>query len=153
MKEESTEGTESLTRRELREKIAGLSQSQLARATDALSMIWDGVVGMLDLPRPESNKLTPSTNLTQPLIWNWVIYPLSSNLNRTKLALLKSIPTGTFADVQFYAYNSIHGNLPVDLKPLFISSIIIEEWQPVIMKRQLNSCSCSPRSDTSQRNR
>ncbi|KAF9779806.1 hypothetical protein BJ322DRAFT_343003 [Thelephora terrestris] len=120
MKEESTKGTESDTRRQLRDKIASLSPLELGRATDALVMIWNGVIGPLDLPPPKpqstfSPKLTPSPN------WH-----------RVQLALLKSIPTGTFIDVQFYAYSAIHDGLPRDLKPLFTSSIVIEEWAAAI---------------------
>lgn len=130
VKDESTEDAESDTRRLLREKIAALSQPQLARATDVLAMIWDFVVAPPEPSKPVSTKLTP------PLIWHWVIYPLSSNWNRVKLALLKSIPTGTFIDVRFYAYDVIRDNLPVDPKPLFTSSIVISEWESAIMKRE-----------------
>ena len=58
-----------------------------------------------------------------------------------KLALLKSIPTGTFIDVQFYAYNAISGDLPLDLKPVFTSSIVIEEWAAAITTRELKGSS------------
>ena len=142
MKEESTEGAESDTRRQLREKIAALPQPRLTRATDALTMIWDGVTGLLDPPAPELRKPIPS--LTPPLIWHWVIYPLSSNWNRTQLALLKSIPTGTFIDVRFYAYNAIRDNLPVDPKPLFTSSIVVGEWENAIMTMTRKLTGSSP---------
>jgi hypothetical protein len=144
MKEESAEGSESDTRRQLREKITALPQPRLARATDALAMIWDSVTGLLDLPAPESSKpVTTSVNSTRPLIWHWVIYPLSSNWNRVQLALLKSIPTGTFVDVRFYAYSAIRrGGLPVDPKPLFTSSVVMGEWEPAIIARKLK-CSSS----------
>ena len=141
MKAESTKGTESDTRIQLREKIASLTQSQLARATDALAMIWDGVTGLLDLPAPGPSKPVPPTGLTRPLIWHWVIYPLSSSWNRAKLALLKSISTGTFVDVRFYAYNVIRDGLPVDPKPLFTSSIVMGEWEHAIVARKLKGSS------------
>ena len=136
MKEESKRGSESDTRTQLRNKIAALSQSQLARATDALSMIWDGVTGSLDLPAP-GPKSTSSADSAQPSKWQRTIFFLSSNRQRVKLALLKSIPTGTFVDVQFYAYNGIRDGLPLDLKPVFTSSIMIEEWAPAITTREL----------------
>ena len=87
-------------------------------------MIWNGVVGPSDLLAPEP-KPTFSTKLT-----------LFSNWHRVKLALLKSISTGTFIDVQFYAYNAIDSNLPVDPKPLFTSSIVIEKWGAAITTRE-----------------
>ena len=130
IKEESGEGSGSVTRRHLREKIADLPQSQLARATDALAMIWDALVGPLDLPPPgltsTSGKYAQISKLER------LIIPLTSNEQRIKLALLKSISTGTFIDVQFYAYNAILQGLPLDLKPLFTSSIVIEDWAPAI---------------------
>jgi hypothetical protein len=140
MKEESTKGTESDTRRQLRDKIASLSPSELGRATDALVMIWNGVIGPLDLPPPKpqptfSPKFTPSPN------WH-----------RLQLALLKSIPTGTFIDVQFYAYSAIQDGLPRDLKPLFTSSIVIEEWAAAITTRRLCGTSHFSNADTRQRN-
>lgn len=125
MKKESREGTGNDTMERLLNKIAALSQSQLARATDVLAMIWDGAAKPSDLPALEI-KSTPSTevNILPP---NW---------HRVRLALLKSISTGTFLDVQLYAYNAIHNNLPVDPKPLFASSIVVEEWGPAIMTRK-----------------
>ncbi|KAF9642810.1 hypothetical protein BDM02DRAFT_3273313 [Thelephora ganbajun] len=120
MKEESKGGTESIAGKQLLHKIATLSQSQLARATDTLAMIWSGVAGPLDLPAPELES-TPSVKSILPPNWH-----------RVELALLKSILTGTFIDVQFYAYNAINNNLPLDPKPLFTSSIVIEEWGPAI---------------------
>ena len=139
MKEESKGGSESDTRIQLRNKIAALSQSQLARATDALSMIWDGVTGSLDLPAPEPK--ATSANSTYFSKWQRMIFLLSSNRERMKLALLKSIPTGTFIDVQFYAYNAISDGLPSDLKPVFTSSIMIEEWALAITTRELGDLS------------
>ena len=136
MKEESTGGAESITRRQLREKIASLSQSQLARASDTLAMIWDSVIGLADGsatgPKPPS-----SAKPTFFRKWHRVIIPQSSKGERVKLALLKSIATGTFIDVQFYAYNAICNDLPTDLKPLFTSSIVIESWAPAITTREL----------------
>ena len=108
-------GTESDTRMQLRDKIASLSQSELGHATDALAMIWDGVVGPLDLP--QEPKSTFSLKFTPPPNWH-----------RVQLALLKLVPTGTFVDVQFYAYNAVHNGVLQDLRLLFTSSIVIEEW-------------------------
>jgi len=124
MKEESKGIPESITRKQLREKIAALPQPRLARATDVFAMIFHGVKGSL-VPPPTVPKL--SLSMTHPVFPNW---------HRVKLALLKSIPTGTFIDVQFYAYNAIGNGLPLDPKPLFTSSIMIEEWGPVITTRK-----------------
>ena len=140
MKEESKGGSESHTRIQLRNKIAALPQSQLARATDALSMIWDGITGSLDLPAPGPKSIS-SANSTSFSKWQRMIFLLSSNRERMKLALLKSIPTGTFIDVQFYAYNAISGDLPLDLNPVFTSSIVIEEWAAAITTRELKGSS------------
>jgi len=125
MKEESGRDSETPIRKQLREKIAALSQSQLPRAADALAMIWNGVMGPLDLPVSEP-KLPSIVKLTFLLSWH-----------RVKLALLKSIPTGTFIDVQFFAYNAIDNDLPVDPKPLYTSSIVIERWGAAITTRKL----------------
>ena len=129
MKEESEGDIESPIRRQLREKIAALSQSQLPRATDALAMIWNGVMGPLDLPAPE------------PKLRFFVKPAPFLNWHRVKLALLKSIPTGTFIDVQFFAYNTIGNDLPVDPRPLYTSSIVIERWGAAITTRKLESSS------------
>ena len=125
MKEESKPGAESDTTTQLVGKVTSLSQPQFVRATDALSMIWGGLSGPLDLP---VLKPTPAPSVNCVLLPNW---------HRVKLALLKSISTGTFLDVQFYAYNAIKNNLPLDPKPLFVSSIVIEEWAPGITTRGL----------------
>ena len=106
------------------EKMKILSPSRLARATDVLSMIWNGAIGPLD---PLAPGLRPSFSVDAPLSLNW---------SRVKLALLKSISTGTFIDIQFYAYNAINNDIPLDPKPLFASSIVIEEWGPAIMTRE-----------------
>jgi hypothetical protein len=127
MKEESEGDIESPTRKQLREKIAALPQSQLSHANDVLAMIWSGVTGLLGLPTPEP-KL--------PLILKPIDF---LNWHRVKLALLKSIPTGTFIDVQLFAYNAIDNGLPVDLKPLYTSSIVIERWGAAITTRELES--------------
>lgn len=133
IKEESTEGAESPTRGQLREKIASLSQLQLARAADTLAMIWDGVMGpTVELSSTSSTGFTKSSKRKRGGKGH-----IFSNWQRVKLALLKSIPTGTFIDVQFYAYNAICNDLPTDPKPLFISSIVIEEWAPAITTREL----------------
>ena len=129
MRDESGRGTESATKKELREKIAGLSLPQLLRATDTLTTIWDGMVGPLDLPTLES-KQSPSPKPLPFLNWD-----------RVKLALLKSISAGSFVDVQFFAYNTISNGLPVDLRPLYTSSIVIQEWGAAITTRRLRSCS------------
>jgi len=84
------------------------------------------------------------------MIWNAMKEPLeplitgpglafwatSALPRRVKLALLKSIYTGTFIDVQFYAYNEIDNNLPLDPRPLFTSSVVIEKWGPAITTRK-----------------
>ena len=106
------------------DKIASLSQPQLARARDALSMIWDGATGLLDPPALKSVH-NLSANFT----------PAMSS-ERVELALLKSISMGTFIDVQFYAYNAISNGFPLDPKPLFTSSIVIEEWGSAIATRK-----------------
>ena len=125
MKEESKGIAESITRKQLREKIAALPQPRLARATDALAMILYGMKGLLLEPSPTVPKFTSS--VTPPIFPNW---------QRVKLALLKSIPTGCFIDVQLYAYNAIANDLPLDPRPLFTSSIMIEEWGPAITARE-----------------
>ena len=132
MKQESTGSEESKTMKQLLDKIASLSQPQLARAADALSMIWNGTTGPLNPlgPRPKPRLLARPT--------------LSAKLRRVELALLKSISTGTFIDVQFYAYNAIGNDSPSDPKPLYTSSIVIEEWGSAIATRTLVSAStCS----------
>ncbi|KAF9649997.1 hypothetical protein BDM02DRAFT_3268320 [Thelephora ganbajun] len=122
MKEEPKGDTDNITKKQLRHKITALPQSQLARATDALAMIWDGVMGPLDLPPPELEP-KPTVSAKPPLFPNW---------HRLKIALFKSILTGTFIDVQLYAYNTISNGLPLDSKALFTSSIVIEQWGPAI---------------------
>ena len=120
-------------REQLREKIAALSQSQMLHATDVLAMIWNGVIGSRDLQMPDSK----SPPFVQPTFFlNWL---------RVKLALLKSISTGTFIDVQFFAYNAIDNDTPVDLRPLYTSSIAIEKWGAAIATRKLESLSKSIR--------
>jgi len=120
MKGESKWIAGGVTRKQLREKIATLPQPRLARAMDALTMILDGVKGPLEPP------------LAIPNVDSYVTPPILPNWHRVKLALLKSIPTGCFIDVQFYAYNATCGDLPLDPRPLFTSSIAIEEWEPAI---------------------
>jgi hypothetical protein len=129
IKEESAGNTESATRKQFREKVANISPSRLLRATDTLAMIWDGMVGPLDLPSLEP---TPPSFPKPPPSPNW---------DRVKLALLKSISTGTFIDVQFFAYNAISNDLPVDLRPLYTSSIVIERWGAAITTREVESFS------------
>ena len=125
IKQESMGNNDRKTTNQLLDKIASLSQPQLARATDALSMIWSGTTRSLNLHAPRTSpkvsvEPTPSTKL-----------------RRVELALLKSISTGTFIDVQFYAYDAINNDSPFDLKPLFTSSIVIEEWGSAIATRKL----------------
>ena len=129
------ESIESETRKQLRDKIASLTQSQLGRAADALSMIWDSMTGPLDPPAPDLKYA--AAKLTQYPESQRLIFPLSSSWPRAKLALLKSISTGIFIDVQLYAYNAICNGLPLDQKPLFISSILIKEWATAITTRKL----------------
>jgi len=124
MKEESAGGTGRVTHQQLKDKLAAFSQSQLSRAADALAMIWSGVSGLAPKPKfasPAAPILLPS------LLPNW---------HRVRLALLKSISTGTFIDIQFYAYNAIGNNVPLDPRPLFTSSIVVEEWAPAITTRK-----------------
>ena len=125
MKEESKPGAESDTMIRLLDKITSLSQSDMGRGTGALCLIWSGLSGRLDLP---VLGLKSATSVKDTLLPNW---------HRVKLALLKSISTGTFLDAQFYAYNAIENNIPLDPKPLFVSSIVIEEWAPGITTRRL----------------
>ena len=127
MKEESGGDTEGTVRKQLQEKIAALTQSRLPRAADALAMIWTGVLGPLDLPTPEP-KVTFSTKFT-----------IFSNWHRVKLALLKSISTSTFIDVQFFSCNALSNDLPVDPRPLYTSSIVIEKWGAAITTRKSES--------------
>ena len=122
MKEESMGRAEGTTRTQLREKIAALPQSQLARAIDALAMIWNGMGKPLDSPTTG-----PKPTVASAIFPNW---------HRVKLALLKSISTGTLLDVQFYAYNAIYNDLPLNPRPLFTSSIVIEEWKTAIAPRK-----------------
>ena len=118
------DNAESDTMKQLLDKIASLTESQLARSSDVLSMIWSGTTGPLDLPTQEPEAAL-SANSAQV-----------ANLHRVELALLKSISTGAFIDVQFYAYNAISDDLPLDPKPLFTSSIVIEEWGSAIATRK-----------------
>ena len=112
VKEESKEGAESVTRRQLREKIASLSQPQLEHAADALTMIWNGMIGPLDLLATEHKSASPAEP-TQFWTWQRSIIPPS------------------------YAYNAICDDVPADPKRLFTSSIVIEEWIPAIKTREL----------------
>ena len=122
MKKESKGNANYTTRRQLLDKIASLSQPQLEGAADALAMIWSGPTEPLN-SRPQKFKSNFSANLVQV-----------ANLPRVELALLKSISTGTFIDLQFHAYSAVINDLPLDPKPLFASSIVIEEWRPSIEK-------------------
>ncbi|KAF9650002.1 hypothetical protein BDM02DRAFT_3112802 [Thelephora ganbajun] len=123
MNEELKGGTVSITRKQLWDKIAVLPQSRLARATDALAMIWSGMTRSLKSLLPPKMEPKSTVSAKHTLFPNW---------HRVKLALFKSIFTGTFIDVQFYAYNTISNGLPLDPKALFTSSIVIEQWGPAI---------------------
>ena len=125
MNEEAKEGVESATRKRFRNKVASLAQPQLGGATNTLAMIWNCVGGALELAG------TPSKFTFSALP---AVFP---NRHRLKLAFLKSITTGIFIDVQLHAYNKVFNNLLLDPKPLFSSSIVIEEWGPVIATRRL----------------
>ena len=127
VKEEPTGNTENATRKQFREKIATLSQSQLLRAADTLATIWDGIVGPLCPPTLEPRK----SPFPKP-------FPFR-NLDGVKLALLKSISTGTFIDVQFFAYNAISDGLPVDPRPLYTSSIVMKRWGAAITTCKVES--------------
>ncbi|KAF9779861.1 hypothetical protein BJ322DRAFT_346991 [Thelephora terrestris] len=120
MNEESKGGAEGPTRTRLRSEIASLSRSETRRATEALVMIWNCIREPLKplMTQPKSVVLVAPTHLP-----NW---------HRVQLALLKSITTGIFIDVQFYACSRVVDDLPMDPKPLFISSIVIEQWGPAI---------------------
>ena len=118
------DNAESNTMKRLLDKIASLSESKLARSSDVLSMIWSGTTGPLDLPTQEPESDLPANSAQ------------AANLHRVELALLKSISTGAFIDVQFYAYNAISDDLPLDPKPLFASNIAIEDWGSAIATRK-----------------
>jgi len=125
MKEESGRDSETPIKKQLRETITALPQSRLPRAIDALAMIWNGVMDLRDGRMPEPKPLF----FVKPTFFlGW---------HRVKFALLKSIPTGIFIDVQFFAYNAIYNDLPVDPRPLYTSSIVIERWGAAITTRKL----------------
>jgi len=129
MYEESKGNTESITRKQLREQIAALSQPRARRAADVLTMIWNA------MKEPLEPLITGSGLAFRAMC----ALPHRAKLappHRVKLALLKSIYTGTFIDVQFYAYNEIDNNLPLDPRPLFTSSVVIEKWGPAITTRK-----------------
>ena len=135
IKEESGGDTESATTKELQEKISALPQSRLARSTDALAMIWNGIIGPLDVPALEP-KLSTFPGLLPFLNWH-----------RVKLALLRSISTGVFIDAQFFAYDAISNGLPVDLRPLYTSTIAIQKWAAEIITRKSESSQNPPDSN------
>ena len=123
------------TRKQLQEKIAGLSQPQLVRAMDTLAMIWSGMKESSEAPMTRPTLISPVSPTTFP---NW---------HRVERALLRSILTGTFIDAQFYAYNAISNDILVDPRPLFTSSLVIEEWGPAITTRKREGCPNLPDSD------
>ena len=135
IKEESRGDTESATKEELQEKISALPPSRLSRATDALAMIWSGIMGPLDVPT-----LEPASSTLPALLpfLNW---------HRVKLTLLRSISTGVFIDVEFLAYNAISNGLPVDVRPLYTSAIVIQEWAAEITTRKSESSLNPPDSN------
>jgi len=124
IKEEAGGDSESAIRKQLREKIAALTQSRYPQVMGVLVMIWNGVLGPLDLPAVEPKSISP-IKATLFSIWH-----------RLKLALLKSIPTGTFIDVQFFAYKTLSNGLPVDPRPLYTSSMVAERWETAIATRE-----------------
>ena len=127
MKEEPAGDTEGTIRKQLREKVAALTQSRLPRAADVLAMILNGAMRPLDLPAPAPEpKSTPFANS-------------SLFRHRVKLALLKSIPTGTFIDIQFFAYNALSNDLLVDPRPLYTSSVVLERLGATITTRKPES--------------
>ena len=107
-----------------RKKLLLCPPSQLVCAIDVLGVVWNGVEGLLEPPK------------TKPRFTFSAIPLLFPNWHRVKLALLKSIHTGTFIDVQFYAYNEICNNITLDPRPLFTSSLVIEEWGAAVMTRK-----------------
>ena len=142
MNEESKGGTEGTTRERLRNKIASLSQSQLKRSTDTLAMIWNYTK---EPPKPPTTKPSESAVPVTPSSFpNWL---------RVQLALLKSMTTGIFIDLQFYAYSKVFNNLPLDPKPLYASSIVIKKLAPAISKGKsdgsspLSTLTCDQRDD------
>jgi len=139
MKEESAGDTEGAMRKQLLEKITALTQSRLPHVTGVLAMIWNGVVGPLDLPAPEPEPILKAT-----IFLNW---------HRVKLALLKSILTGTFIDVQLFAYKTLSNGLPVDPRPLYTSSIVIERWGAAITTGKAILLRIHPILTHDQRNR
>ena len=122
MNEESKWTEEGAIRKQLRNKIASLSLPQTRRAAEALAMIWSRMTGPLEslVVQP---KIAFSTIAIRFRFPNW---------HRVKLAFLKSIITGVFIDVQFYAFNKIDDGSPQGPKPLYTSSVVIEEWGPAI---------------------
>ena len=130
--DKESNGREETTRKQLRRKIASLSQPQVKRAADTLAMIWNSTKGPLPplaIPTAQSASTFSTTAARFP---NW---------RNTKLAFLKAITTGVFIDVQFYAYNKTCDNSPVDPKPLYASSIVIEGWAPAIVTCELEGSS------------
>lgn len=87
-------------------------------------MIWSCASGRLESP------------VVQPAFTPFATSAFFPNWHRVKLAFLKSIATGVFIDAQFYAFSKICNGLPFDPKPLFMSSIVIEEWGPAITTRE-----------------
>ena len=132
MNEESKGGTEGFTRKRLRDKIASLSQSQVRRATDALAMIWNYTKEPPKPPKPPTTQPKSAVHVTPTNLPNWL---------RVQLALLKSMTTGVFIDLQFYAYSKVFKSLPLDPKPLYASSIVIQKLVPAISKRKSDGVS------------
>ena len=136
IKEGSTGGIEGATRRQVQDRVASLSQSQLNRVADVLAMIWDGMLGLLDIPPPPPNSTSLAKSIQFPPSGRRRSgAPPPPNWDRMKLALFKSISTRTFVEVKLNAYNAIHNTLPLDPKPLFTSSIVVKELTPSITER------------------
>lgn len=166
MTQEAANDADNGTRKRLLDKIDSLSQPQLTRAKGALAMIWSGATGLLHPPVPRSlpnlptnyppvqrsgpnlsANYPPASEFMQDPPANYppvqgsgpnlsADYPPAANPRRVELALLKSISTGIFIDLQFYAYNAISNDRPLDPKPLFTSSTVIEEWGSAIVTRE-----------------
>ena len=92
-------------------------------------MIWNGTMGPSDSTVPSTRFSSPAPSI------------VPAEHPGLGLALVKSISTGTFIDVQFYAYNAINNDLQLDPKPLFASSIVIKGFSSAIEKRKLEGTS------------
>lgn len=123
IKNESEQGVDCATRKQLRDKITSLTLPQTRHATGALEMIWNHLQKPLDPPVPEPDPVPSPESDPFP---DWSLL---------KRALLKSISTGIFTDIQIHAYSKISNGIPRDPRPLFISSILIEGWWTTLATR------------------